>query len=181
MKRIFLLVGIALFFGSAINVGGKAEGAMFPNLSGTTLSGNNKTLPKDVKGKFTLLALAYSSDAENDLQTWMNPVYNKFIAKTGMFDSEYDVNLYLVPMFRGSNKATANGIVKRMKNEIDESIHDYVLFYNGSVKEYKEVLGMDKKDLPYLFLLDETGKIIFATSGQYSESKMEEIEDQLTK
>lgn len=151
----------------------------FPFLTGETLSGASKNLPDDAKGKYTLLAMAYSSDAENDLQTWLSPVYNKFIAKTGMFDSEYDVNLFFVPIFTGANIAFAKTMQKRMKEEVDKDIHPYVLFYKGEMKELKAVLGLEKKDTPYIFLLDKEGKIVYTTSGQYSDDKMEAIEDKI--
>lgn len=175
LKILLPLICCASFFSfvpSTIN-------SLFPDISGETLQGSSKSIPKDTKGKYTLLALAYSSDAENDLATWLNPVYNKFIAKTGMFDSEYDINLYFVPMFTGTNIATANTIQKKLKEEIDKEIHPYVLFYKGEIKSYKEQLGMEKKDTPYIFLLDKEGKIIYTTNGQYSDDKMEAIEDKI--
>ena len=36
---------------------------------------------------------------------------------------------------------------------------------------------MVEKNLPYFFVLDEEGKIVYATSGLYSEKKMSNIEE----
>lgn len=176
-RKIFsaVFVGILLCSFTSDDVINK----IFPNITGKTLAGTSKTLPADVKGKYTLLALAYSSDAENDLQTWLSPVYNKFIAKTGMFDSEYDINLFFVPIFTGANIAFANTFEKRMKEEVDKDIHAYVLFYKGEMKEFKAALGIEKKDTPYIFVLDKEGKIVYTTTGQYSDEKMEAIEDKI--
>ena len=38
-------------------------------------------LPNDTKGKYTLLGLAFSKKSEDDLNTWVEPVYWKFIDK----------------------------------------------------------------------------------------------------
>ena len=156
-----------------------ATGKIFPAISGETLAGTTKTIPADTKGKYTLIAMAYSSDAEQDLNTWLNPAYNKFIVKTGMFDSEYDVNIYFIPMFSGVNIATANTIRKRMKEEIEKGAHGYVMFYKGEISSYKKELELVQKDTPYIFLLDKEGKIIYSTNGIYSDDKMEAIEDKL--
>ena len=159
--------------------GAESVGKIFPEIKGLTLSDEEKSIPLDAKGKFTLIAIAYSSDAENDLNTWLNPVYNKFVAKTGMMDSEMDVNIYFIPMFSGVNIATAGTIKRRMKEEILKGAHKYVLFYKGEIAKYKKELGMEKKDTPYIFLLDKTGKIVYATSGNYTDKKLEAIEEKI--
>jgi 5-dehydro-2-deoxygluconokinase len=44
--------------------------------------------------------------------------------------------------------------------------------------DYRPIeLDFEKKDIPYFFVLDKDGKIIFATSGSYSESKLDQIEE----
>ena len=80
-------------------------------------------------------------------------------------------------MFTGIN-AAATGTAKRkaMKN-IDPQLLPYVLFYKGDLKPYKEALEFDKKDVPYFFVLDPTGKIVHATVGKYTPDKMDEIEN----
>jgi hypothetical protein len=54
-----------------------------------------------------------------------------------------------------------------------------VLFYKGELKPYKEALDFEKKDIPYFFVLDKTGKIVYATSGKYTTAKMDQIENVL--
>jgi hypothetical protein len=91
----------------------------------------------------------------------------------------YDVNVYFVPMFTGVN-AAATGTAKRkaIKN-IDPQLLPYILFYKGELKPYKEALDFEKKDIPYFFVLDAEGKILYATSGKFTEQKMEQIEEVL--
>ena len=143
------------------------------------LKAHQVKLPVDVKGKFTLLGLAYSKKSEDDLNSWFQPVFEKFIQKTsGLLSGfSYDVNVYFVPMFTGVN-AAATGTAKRkaIKN-IDPQLLPYVLFYEGELKPYKEALDFEKKDIPYFFVLDAAGKIVFATSGKYTPAKMSQIED----
>ncbi len=143
-----------------------------------TVEDKNVSLPQDVKGKYTLLGLAYSKKSEDELNTWFNPIYSTFIAKpTGTFQGfTYDVNVYFVPMFTGIN-AAATGTAKRkaLKN-IDPRLLPYILFYKGELKKYKEELDFERRDIPYFFVLDTEGKIVYATDGSYSDAKMESIE-----
>jgi len=155
-------------------------GKMFPNMEAETSEDKKVVLPTDVKGKFTLLGLAYSKKAEDELNTWFSPIYEKFIRKApkgGLFeDMGYDVNVYFVPMFTGVNAAATGTAKKKAIKNVDPELLPRILFYKGELKPYKEALDFEKKDTPYFFVLDKDGKIIHATSGKYSENKMSDIE-----
>jgi hypothetical protein len=175
MKKVGLLI-----FATVLTLRAMAQvtGKMFPAMEVETVEDKKVNLPQDVKGKYTLLGLAYSKKSEDELNSWFQPVFEKYIQKTkGLLAGfTYDVNVYFVPMFTGIN-AAATGTAKRkaLKN-IDPQLLPYVLFYKGELKPYKEVLEFDKKDVPYFFVLDPTGKIVHATIGKYTEDKMDEIE-----
>jgi hypothetical protein len=175
MKRVGLLMFATVLTLSAV---AQVTGKMFPAMEVETVEDKKVNLPQDVKGKYTLLGLAYSKKSEDELNSWFQPVFEKYIQKTkGLLSGfTYDVNVYFIPMFTGIN-AAATGTAKRkaLKN-IDPQLLPYVLFYKGELKPYKEALEFDKKDVPYFFVLDPTGKIVHATIGKYTEDKMDEIE-----
>ena len=175
MKRVGLLIFATVLTLSAM---AQVTGKMFPAMEVETVEDKKVNLPQDVKGKYTLLGLAYSKKSEDELNSWFQPVFEKYIQKTKgvLAGFTYDVNVYFVPMFTGIN-AAATGTAKRkaLKN-IDPQLLPYVLFYKGELKPYKEALEFDKKDVPYFFVLDPTGKIVHATIGKYTEDKMDEIE-----
>jgi hypothetical protein len=128
-----------------------------------------------------LLGLAYSKKSEDDLNTWFQPIFQKFIQKNkGLFEGfGYDVNVHFVPMFTGINAAATGTAKKKALKNVDPNLLPYILFYKGELKTYKEALDFEKKDVPYFFVLDKEGKIIYATSGAYSQKKMDEIEEVL--
>ena len=180
MKSKFALVLVALIY-SITNLSAQVIGKSFPAMDAETVEDKVVKLPADVTGKYTLLGLAYSKKSEDELNSWFQPVFEKFIQKnTGLFESfGHDVNVYFVPMFTGVN-AAATGTAKRkaMKN-VDPQLLPYILFYKGDLKPYKDALDFEKKDIPYFFVLDKAGKIIYATSGKYSKAKMDEVEEVL--
>ena len=175
MKRIFpaflLTISIAGF--------SQVVGKQFPEMSAETADDKKITLPVDVMGKFTLLGLAYSKKSEDELNTWFEPIFSKFVQKPEglLAGMGYDVNVFFIPMFTGIN-AAAEGTAKRkaLKN-IDAQLLPYILFYKGELKSYKEALDFEKRDIPYFFVLNAQGKIVYATSGSFSESKLGAIED----
>lgn len=180
MKITFFLISVLLTT-TMIAVRAQVVGNQFPNLEAETVEDSVVTIPNDTEGKYTLLGLAYSKKSEDDLNTWFSPVYNKFIREnTGLFSSfGYDVNVYFIPMFTGINAAATGTAKRKAAKNIDEKLLPYILFYKGKLKPYKDALEFEKKDVPYFFVLDKNGKIIYATSGKFSDKKMSEIEAKL--
>ncbi|MCC6833791.1 MAG: hypothetical protein IT213_02290 [Cytophagales bacterium] len=156
-------------------------GKQFPDMEAETVEDKKVNLPADTKGKYTLLGLAYSKKSEDELNTWFSPVYNKFVKKaTGMMAGMgYDVNVYFVPMFTGVNAAATGTAKKKALKNVDPVLLPNILFYKGELKTYKEALDFEKKDIPYFFVLDAEGKIVYATSGRFTEDKLDEIEDSI--
>ncbi|MCA6078644.1 hypothetical protein [Fulvivirga sedimenti] len=177
MRNFLILMLLVLPFTGYSQVTGK----FFPEMEAETVQDETVNLPVDTKGKYTLLGLAYSKKSEDDLNTWFEPVYLKFIAENkGLFSSfGYDVNVYFVPMFTGVKAAAAGTAKKKAAENIDARLLPHILFYKGDLKTYKDALAFDKKDVPYFFVLDEDGKIIYATTGSFSGKKMDEIESLL--
>jgi len=91
----------------------------------------------------------------------------------------YDVNVYFVPMFTGVNAAATGTAKKKAIKNVDPVLLPNILFYKGELKTYKEALDFEKKDIPYFFVLDAEGKIVYATSGRFTEDKLDEIEESI--
>src|SRR5258705_9162729 len=102
-----LFLGFMLILLPGIPSRAQVVGKMFPAMEAQTAEDKVVKLPRDVQGKYTLLGLAYSKKSEDELNTWFEPVFSKFIQKTTglMAGMGYDVNVYFVPMFTGINAA----------------------------------------------------------------------------
>ena len=179
MKMLPLAI-LMLFFDHAVTFG-QVVGKTFPDMTAETVDDKKVNLPESVHGKYTLIGLAYSKKSEDELNSWFQPVFGKFIQKSnGLFSGfAYDVNVYFIPMFTGVNAAATGTAKRKAAKNIDPQLLPYVLFYKGELKTYKAALDFEKKDIPYFFVLDPQGKIVYATSGKYSEDKMEAIEENI--
>jgi len=178
MKNLFATI---VFLASLNLTHAQVIGKVFPSMEAETVEDKKVMLPADTKGKYTLVGLAYSKKSEDDLNSWFSPVYNKFVRKTkGMLEGMgYDVNVYFVPMFTGVNAAATGTAKKKALKNIDPILLPYILFYRGELKPYKEALDFEKRDIPYFFVLDPEGKIVFATSGAFTEDKLDEVEESI--
>jgi predicted peroxiredoxin len=173
----FMLSALLVIASSSLSA--QVTGKMFPAMEAETVEDKKVKLPNDVSGKYTLLGLAYSKKAEDELNTWFSPIFEKFVRKhTGsLFEGMgYDVNVFFVPMFTGVNAAATGTAKKKAIKNVDPQLLPNILFYKGELKPYKDALDFEKKDTPYFFVLDAVGKIVYATSGKFSEKKMDEVE-----
>jgi hypothetical protein len=183
MKKYIFISAIIIILSFAFKPAGGIIGKTFPTMQCENYNGEKVNIPEQTNGKYTVIGMAFSNAAEKDLKTWISPVYNKFIgkvdrSKADVFDVgiEYDINLYFVPMFTGLNQLTSKSSKQKIKDATDKELYDYLLFYEGG-KTYKEELDFEKKDIPYFFVLDKTGKIKYATSGKFDDKKFEKILD----
>jgi len=171
--KIILFLLIVPFFGFA------QKGKYFPAVAGETLTSKNISVPENTKGKYTLVGVAYSKKSDDLLKGWYSPMYNTFVSPptSSLFpQDDYDVNMYFVALMKGIYKVADKGITKKMKQGIDKRFHDNVLVYQGKINSYKKELNLGQKDVPYFFVLDKKGKIVYHTSGAYSKKKMFDIQ-----
>ncbi len=176
MRLLFMfLVGLLSVASIQAQVGQK-----FPFMEVENLVNKQFKLPKDIEGKYTLVGVAYSKKAEDALNTWYSPIYNQFMVKDQMFGINYDMHMYFIPMFSGHKTVAYKKVMKKFNETVREELHPHILFYKGSIKDYKQQLNFDKgRDLPYFFLINQNGEIVYRTSGVYTSAKMQTIIDKV--
>ena len=165
-----LIALISLFF---------LTGEKFTSITGENLNGKTITLPDSSSGKLTLVGLAYSKKSEGSLKSWFMPLYDKFVLKRGMFDQNYDINTYFIPMFTGLKKSAYENTLRKLKESNRKTLFDHIVFYKGDLEPYKSDLSLEEKDVPYFFLIDSNGNIIHRAKGKFTENKLEKIEEAL--
>ncbi|MDP1746264.1 MAG: hypothetical protein Q8L90_11840 [Bacteroidota bacterium] len=180
MKKTILLIFAVVLTALAFKNDG-VIGNLFPTMECENYNGEKISLPVATKDKYTVLGMAFSNDAETDLKTWITPVYNKFVVKHDNSDPfavsfDYDINLFFIPMFTGLNQVTSKSSKEKIRSKTNKELYPHLLFYEGA-KTYKKELDFEKKDVPYFFVLDKTGKIVYATSGKYDSKKLDKIVD----
>ena len=167
----------SLAFGSVTSA--LPQGALFPELKGETPTGKNIDLPGDAKGKHTILCLAYDKSANDQLTAWFEPAYLRFVMHHGLFAADHDVHIWFVPMFTGMNKAAYGPVMKKVQKSEAPEVQDHILFFQGDIDLYVRELDMADKSKPYIFLLDPAGRIVHRESGEFTDDKLDAIEELL--
>ena len=153
------------------------KNSQFPLLVGHTLEGSSISLPDKAAKKFTIIGICFKRTAEDALKTWINPMYETFVAKAdesnfGDIANYYDVNYYFIPLISGFKKA-ANDFKSNTQKELWKNIIDC----DTDIKLLKEQLKPTDDSAPYFFVLDLKGKIVEVVSGKFTEDKMEKLQD----
>jgi hypothetical protein len=172
MKYILSLLSLTLY----LNVFTQSN---FPLLEGHALDGNAVKLPIVSTQKFTIVGICYKRSAEDALKTWIQPMYDVFVAKpkgTDYFDvaSYYDVNYFFVPLISGFKKAAQD-----FKAATQQDLWGNVIDCDTDIKVLKSQLNPSDDGIPYFYVIDLSGKIVKVVSGKYTEAKMEIIQDAL--
>ncbi len=146
------------------------EGKKFPNIEGESLSGKKVTFPADVEGEVILVAVAFKREAQAMLDSWTDYFEELCQGKEA----------YELPVIESSFWKVFSGFIdKGMKSGIPQEKHDSVVTHYGDASEFKEKLGIEDKNLGYVFLLDEEGRVLFKGEGYVDEEGKEELMDKV--
>jgi hypothetical protein len=169
---------IALLFCFIWNVYSAQVGKQFPSIKGITLDDKGINIPNSNK-KYSVVAIAFNRQAEDDLKTWLNPLFQTFIkdekeSTTGMDMAEvYDVNFVFVPMIAGFKLLS-----EKFKKDTDKRFWQYVMDTEKTdIKALQEQLGITDNKIPYFFVLDPSGKVLAFQSGKFIPAKIDKLED----
>ena len=183
MKKIILSVFAITLVTAAFKPEETLIGRVFPSIECEDYNGKKINLPTEEKDKCTILGIAFSNDAEKELQLWIDPICNKFDPKVDEKNIDpmaaavaYDVNLFFIPKFSFLNKVASKQSKEKIKTDSDKGLYQYLLFYNGS-RTLKNDLEVEKKDIPYIFVLDKNGKIVYQASSKYDSKKLSKLTD----
>ncbi len=165
MKKQILIAAVLLI--SSVTMA--QTGKKFTLLSGKTLNDKVLTLPEAAKGKMTIIGLASSIDAQNDLQSWFEPLDDQ------NFFSDPDVNTFFVAATGGLSAANMKSVKDAGREAVLEEMYDLVMFYSGDKNKLNADLEVKDNKKPCIFVIDAEGKIVFHYEGKYTEKKLDEI------
>jgi hypothetical protein len=172
MKNILVITALTLCF-----VATAQKGKDFPAVIGKSL--NEKAMALPIKnGKETIVAIAFHRGAEDELKKWLNPLYYTFIKKekgANKLDMSevYDVNFVFIPMISGFKK-----IADDFKGGTDKEFWPYIMDTEKTdIKAVQKQLGITDNKIPYFFVVDKNGKVLEAQSGDFSEAKVDALEE----
>jgi hypothetical protein len=142
-------------------------GMKFPNVTADSLAGTRESIPESCRGKVTLVAVAFLRESQSQLDSWLNPFYEKFGKRDGFM-------FYEIPMISSGYKFMKFVIDGGMRGGIPSFKHKHVVTMYGDVEKYLTALHLDPR-YGYAFLLDREGAIRFQAQGYATEQSLQEL------
>ncbi len=151
---------------------------IFPSISCINLKDKQVTLPTDMANKRMVVALMLSIKADKQMQKWSQPLYNSLMADGmgGMMGGNmYNANLCFVGAVKGLAKLALPEMIKRAKQEVDAKYHANFMYTDTDVNALMKSLSITDKDVPHFIVVETDGSILYQTSGEYTQDKLDDI------
>ncbi|MEO1212520.1 MAG: hypothetical protein AAFY45_03280 [Bacteroidota bacterium] len=147
-----------------------AQNRKFPQLPARTLSGQDILYPNALAGEKSLLVLVFEEFGkyqrpQNQANQWL-AIWESRIKNQGIPAHE-------IPMMGGGFRLFRGWIDEGMRGGIPDENHGTVSCFYGDKGKYRKILNIESYDEAQIFLLDETGCILFQTSGAPNQESIE--------
>ena len=125
MRKLILVLSLASISGLVA----AQVGSNFPKMKEKNLLNNEVKLPDDVAGKFTIIGIAAKIEAQNDLQSWFEPMDDESLL------DDPDVNARFIAVVSGYSDANVKQIKEAAQEALLTELHPKVLLFRGDKKQ----------------------------------------------
>jgi hypothetical protein len=146
---------------------------LFPTLTAQTLANRQVIFPAETAGKVGLLFVAFEQDAQQQINSWIDPLLSKYLTSD-------QVIYYEIPMISGAYGMVSSFIDGGMRRGVPKALHDRTATYYGPRQAFFDALSITDTSKPYLFVLNQQGRIVFRTAGWYNGIDAQAASDAIT-
>jgi hypothetical protein len=165
---------INTLIGILISIGCHAQ--VLPTVSCSNLSGQTFSLPS-AKEKYSILLVTFSKKGNEAAETWVDPLVQKFIRKSGLLDAFFTADVYALSIVNSAEWAMIRSQEQKIKADIPAELLSNLVYSQTSPQPILDILGEKAKNSATVLLVQSDGKIIRMVSGEYSDKKLEELEE----
>ena len=94
-------------------------------------------------------------------------------------DDAFDVNVFFVPLIKSTNTSLIELVKRKFRENTQEDFKSHILFLDTPSEKIISDLRLTDQNIPYIFLLNKEGKILFRSSGAYSDEKFDQIDEMI--
>jgi hypothetical protein len=158
----------------ALTLALSADSIRFPTVTFDNLERKSFTLPRDFGGERNVVFIAFQRLQQADIDTWV-PFVKALVARTP--GSEYyeipTIKRMIAPMRWMINSGMRGGIDDRGARE--RTITLYL-----DKEPFKRALGIANEDTIHVLIVDREGRVLWRTTGAFSEEEGRHLERALT-
>ncbi|MCB0820211.1 MAG: hypothetical protein KDC13_06280, partial [Bacteroidetes bacterium] len=149
----------------------------FPVVPCKDVNGKTKELNLSASAKPSVVFVQKKAKSGEMAESWIDPLVQKFIRKSGMLDAMFDADLVFLAYLNQIEAGMVEKSTKKVKEEIPAELHSGSYFSTESPDAVESIVlsGADS----FIVVVSAEGRILGSVQGKYTEEKMEMIEDWL--
>jgi hypothetical protein len=132
-----------------------------PNTAGETLSGKRIVLADQVRGHGVVLVAGFSHEAGNATGAWVKAIHADPALASAV--------VYEIAEIAGAPSLIRGMIKSAMKKGVPAAEQDYFVVLTEDEKRWRSYFEVGDDQLPYVMLLDPSGKILWHGHGSASD------------
>jgi hypothetical protein len=132
-------------------------GQEMPNTAGETLSGKRIVLADQVRGHAVVLVAGFSREGGNGTGAWVKAIH----ADSALAS----VSVYEIAEIAGAPSLIRGMIKSGMKKGVPAAEQDYFVVLTEDAKPWRSYFDVGDDKVPYVMLLDPSGKILWHGHG----------------
>lgn len=149
---------------------------VFPPVTCSNLNGQTITLPSS-KEKYSVLLVTFGKKGNEAAETWVDPLVQKFIRKSGLLDAFFTADVYALSIVNSAEWAMIRSQDQKIKSDVPAELLSNLVYSQTNPQPVLDVIGEKAKNTATVLLIQQDGKIIRMVSGEFSDKKLEELED----
>jgi len=144
-----------------------------PQVSGSNLLREKLILPDDLSAEYNLLLIAFYQPQQDDIDTWLPFAESLETERT-------DFTYFELPVIRSLNVLARWFINEGMRAGIGDpkALSRTVTLYLDKT-EFRQQLGIENENTILSLLVNQTGEILWRTTGRYSVEKSSSLLEQM--
>lgn len=145
-----------------------------PQIECVGISMEKQTFPIIDHALPQVVLVTFDRSAEKEAGTWVNPLVQKFIRKSGLLDAMFEAKLFALTFVTEAEFLQIKLAEDRLASEIPSELHHSSLFSKSDKSPLKTLLP--GKSQVFVLVISADGKFIGSIQGEFSEDKLEQIE-----
>ena len=147
---------------------------IIPLTHGTTLSGKEVVLPRDLPSRISILVLGFTQKSAESSRGWG-------IGLAPLIAANKSVTCFQIPVLASVPRLFRGVVLRLMRNGVPGSIQPFFLPIFEGEKEWKKTVSYREPDESYVLLVGRTGEIVWQTHGAFTEQKLRELTAEIAK
>lgn len=163
LNKLAAVLGVVVFLGLAADPGGAQTlqaGAALPQVQGTTLDGENITLPDAARGKVALLIITFSKAAGEHARVWND----HFIQD---YPQDDKATSYSIAMLEDVPSLLRGVVRSGIKRSVPPARRRRFVTVAKDEAQWKKYVGMKEEKDACLLLLDSDGLLRWTQQGVF--------------